>query len=102
MRRETCILQKVLAEGWMHVPFEWKTLLSPFLHCHFKTKMLGVMLFSSLYCSAAITSCQNSLLTRLPSESTILLISKDQGQSLGGGPGGFRIQKYRTNKPWIS
>lgn len=45
---ETCVFQKVPAEAWMHVPFEWKTLLSPFLHCHLKTKMLGVTIFHFL------------------------------------------------------
>lgn len=82
---ETCVLQKVPAEAWMHVPFEWKTLLSPFLHCHFKTKMLGVTIFSFLS-------------MRVHNSSNI----QGFGPVTVGVPGGFRIQKDWMNKPRTS
>lgn len=75
----------------MHVPFEWKTFLSPFLHCQFKTKMLGVDYFQF----SPLHSCYYESSKPPAHRASIQALDFSDIKGLGlitvGDPGGFRI-----------
>lgn len=65
---------------------------------HFHIKVLGATIFSSLHCSAAITSYHLSLLTGLQSKCMLSLLSGDQSQPRWGA---LVVSELKVTE-WIS